>query len=84
MNEKKNRANIFRWEIWGILFVLVVGASLHFSFEWSGEFGVVGAFSAVNESVWLTIGIVLFGVFTFFPPEAGIFRDPETGGFGIK
>lgn len=26
---------------------------------------------------------VLFAVFTFFPPELGVFRDPLTGSFGI-
>jgi hypothetical protein len=43
---------IFRWEISGIIFVFLVGALLHFVFEWSGESIIVGAIASVNESVW--------------------------------
>ncbi len=39
-------------EVVGILFIIFFGASLHFTFEASGNNPVVGAFSAVNESVW--------------------------------
>lgn len=46
----KNR--ILKWEIYGIIFVFLVGALLHFVFEWSGESRIVGAFASVNESVW--------------------------------
>lgn len=31
----------------------------------------------------LIIGALLFAVFTFYTPEAGIFQDPVTGGYGI-
>ncbi len=43
---------ILKWELAGIIFVFLVGALLHFLFEWSGESRVVGAFASVNESVW--------------------------------
>ena len=46
----KNR--ILKWEIFGIIFVFLVGALLHFVFEWSGELRIVGAIASVNESVW--------------------------------
>ena len=46
----KNR--ILEWEIFGIIFVFLVGALLHFVFEWSGELRIVGAIASVNESVW--------------------------------
>jgi hypothetical protein len=36
----------------GIIFIIVLGSNLHFTFEWSGSQAVVGVFSAVNESVW--------------------------------
>jgi hypothetical protein len=43
---------ILKWEVSGIIFVFLVGALLHFIFEWSGELPVVGAIASVNESVW--------------------------------
>jgi len=46
----KNR--VLRWEVSGILFVFLLGALLHFLFEWSGESRIIGLFASVNESVW--------------------------------
>lgn len=43
---------ILKWEIFGIIFVFIIGALLHFVFEWSGESRIVGAIASVNESVW--------------------------------
>ena len=43
---------VLRWELSGIIFVFLVGALLHFVFEWSGESRIVGMFASVNESVW--------------------------------
>jgi len=40
------------WEVYGIIFVFIVGALLHFVFEWSGDSRIVGAIASVNESVW--------------------------------
>lgn len=33
--------------------------------------------------VIIIIGIVLFSLLSFFPPECPIFKDPVTGGYGI-
>ncbi len=35
-----------------MIFIIILGSVLHFTFEFSGHQPVVGAFSAVNESVW--------------------------------
>ena len=43
---------ILRYELFGMLFVSILGGLLHFTFELSGFNPIVGAFSAVNESVW--------------------------------
>lgn len=173
-----------RWEIWGIIFIVLIGGLLHFTFDISGRWLPLGIFSAVNESVWehlklafwpavfwtiieylffrrnnsdihsgffvakaigaylmpviivvifysyttftgdsilivdlssfviaviigqvvsyrlwcafryfrkynwlglvmLVVGASLFAMFTFFPPEVSLFRDPPSGGFGI-
>jgi hypothetical protein len=42
---------VLKWEVSGILFVFLLGALLHFLFEWSGESRVVGLFASVNEIV---------------------------------
>jgi hypothetical protein len=43
---------LLKWETGGIIFVFLVGALLHFVFEWSGDSRIVGAIASVNESVW--------------------------------
>lgn len=35
-----------------MVFIILLGSVLHFTFEWSGNQPIVGVFSAVNESVW--------------------------------
>jgi len=46
------RKYVLRWETSGVVFVFLLGALLHFVFEWSGESRIVGLFASVNESVW--------------------------------
>ena len=46
------RRRILFYESAGIVFIIVFGSILHFTFEWSGHQAIVGVFSAVNESVW--------------------------------
>jgi hypothetical protein len=180
----EQKVGILHWEMWGILFIVLLGSLLHFTFEFSGGWRPLSVISAVNESVWehlklafwpavfwgiiefffvrrpvrdtrsgfllakaigayvmpvvivavfysytaftgdsilavdlssfviavvigqivsyklwgwfkssallnplglamLIIGILLFAVFTFYPPRVGIFRDPVSGGYGI-
>ena len=43
---------VLKWEIGGIVFVFLLGALLHFVFEWSDESAPMGAIASVNESVW--------------------------------
>jgi len=50
--ERVNYRRILRWEMWGILFIVLFGALLHFTFELSGGWLPLGVISAVNESVW--------------------------------
>jgi len=46
------KKNIFRWELGGIAFIVVLGSVLHFAFEWSGRAIPIAPIAAVNESVW--------------------------------
>lgn len=59
------------WELAGFLFTAAAGVLLHFTFAWSGGNPLVGAFSAVNESTWehmklLMIPAFLFTILQFF------------------
>lgn len=59
------------WELSGILFLILVGSLLHFSFEWSNRLPLIGVFSPVNESVWehLKLGfwsLVLFSLIEYW------------------
>jgi hypothetical protein len=51
LSVSENRV-IWRYEWLGMVFISLLGGLLHFTFEMSGFNPVVGAFSAVNESVW--------------------------------
>lgn len=55
----------------GIVFTLVIGTLLHFMYEWTGESLIAAAFSAVNESLWehlklLVVPMLLFGIIEYF------------------
>lgn len=65
------RKRILRWEMSGILFIFLLGALLHFTFELSGFWKPLAVISAVNESVWehLKIGFwpaFIWGIVEFF------------------
>ncbi len=46
------KRTILAYEILGMVFIILLGSALHFTFEFSGNQPLVGIFSAVNESVW--------------------------------
>ncbi len=48
----RKKSEFFRWEMWGILFIVLLGSLLHFTFELSGGWRPLAIVSAVNESVW--------------------------------
>ncbi|MCX8182710.1 MAG: DUF6512 family protein [Candidatus Methanomethyliaceae archaeon] len=47
-----DKRKILMLELLGILFIVLLGSALHFTYDLSGNNPIVGAFSAVNESVW--------------------------------
>lgn len=51
---------IRRWQLAAFIFTAIVGTLLHFLFDWSGQFPLVGAVSAVNESVWEHMKLLFF------------------------
>ncbi len=49
---RPERKSTRSYELAGIVFIVIIGSMLHFTFELSGHQPLVGVFSAVNESVW--------------------------------
>jgi len=47
-----NNRSMLVYELIGMVFIIVLGSALHFTFELSDSQPIVGIFSAVNESVW--------------------------------
>lgn len=49
---KKDNKFLLKILIINTLIEFVLGTLLHFTFEWSNNNVIVGAFSSVNESTW--------------------------------
>lgn len=57
--------NMTCWAIGGFLFTSILGTLLHFAFEWSGGDTFVALFSAVNESIWEHMKLILVPMVVF-------------------
>ena len=49
----------------GFIFTGAGGTLLHFLYDWTGQNPVVGAFSAVNESIWEHMKLLFFPMLVF-------------------
>lgn len=56
---------IRNWQIIAVLFTLVLGTLLHFTYEWSENNQIVGTFSAINESTWEHLKLLSFPMLIF-------------------
>ena len=59
----KDMISYFSWESAMILFTIVLGILLHFTYQWSMNNPIVAAVSAVNESTWEHIKIAIWPAF---------------------
>jgi hypothetical protein len=57
-----------------MVFIIILGSILHFTFEWSGSQPIVGAFSAVNESVWEHLKLAFWPALLFMLIEYGLLK----------
>ncbi len=53
------------WQTVGLIFTSVMGTLLHFLFDWTGGNGAVALFSAVNESIWEHLKLLLYPMILF-------------------
>lgn len=56
---------IKKYQIWAVLFTIIVGSLLHFSYDWSGNSNIVALYSAVNESTWEHLKLIFFPMLIF-------------------
>ena len=68
------RQSVLAYELVGMVFIIILGSVLHFTFEWSGSQPVVGVFSAVNESVWEHMKLAFWPSLLFMVIEYGLFK----------
>lgn len=59
------KKSISFWQMVGFIATGVSGTLLHFLYDWSGQHPVVGAFSAVNESIWEHMKLLFFPMLVF-------------------
>jgi hypothetical protein len=65
-----------------MIFIIILGSVLHFTFGWSGGNPLVGAFSAVNESVWEHLKLVFWPALLFMLIEYVPLKK-ATNNFGL-
>lgn len=59
------KKSISFWQMIGFIATGIGGTLLHFFYDWSGQNPVVGAFSAVNESIWEHMKLLFFPMLVF-------------------
>jgi hypothetical protein len=74
MAHTSNRSTFF-YELVGMIFIIILGSVLHFTFEWSGNQPLVGLFSAINESVWEHLKLAFWPALLFALIEYPILKE---------
>jgi hypothetical protein len=82
--DQVNGKSVFVYELIGMVFIIILGSVLHFTFEWSGSYPVVGAFSAVNESVWEHLKLAFWPALLYLLIEYGLLRKLASNFFLAK
>jgi hypothetical protein len=53
------------WQLFGAIFIVLLGSFMHFLFELTGNWAPIGAIAAVNESVWEHLKLGYFPLIIF-------------------
>ena len=56
----QNKSYISKVELLNTFFIILLGALLHYTFEWSNNNLIIGTFSSVNESTWEHLKLLFF------------------------
>lgn len=80
----KSIMKIRSWEILGVVFTIIVGTLLHFTYDWTGQCALVGLFSAVNESTWEHLKLLFVPFFIWTIIEYFAFGENKKNFFPAK
>lgn len=73
---QRNCTQIKKWEIAEFIFIAIVGALLHFVYDWSGQNPAVGIIAPVSESTWEHLKLLFMPALLFtLIQEAVIGKD---------
>lgn len=78
------QARVRRWETVGIVFIILVGPTLHFAFEWSGYWRPIAWLATVNESVWEHLKLAFWPAVVFAMAEYVAFGARVPGFWAAK
>jgi len=76
--------SILIFELAGIVFIVLLGSALHFTFDLSGGNSFVAAFSAVNESVWEHLKLSFWPAVIYTVIEHGYLKKKARSFFPAK
>lgn len=82
--DSPQKRTILTYELIGTLFIIIIGSLLHFTFELSGFNPIVGAFSAVNESVWEHLKLGFWPLILYSAIEYWKIKDKSNNFFLAK
>ena len=69
------KKTILKWEILGILFIVILGSLFHFMFQLSNYWTPLGAIFPVNESVWEHLKLAYWPLIIFSVIEYYFIRE---------
>jgi hypothetical protein len=75
---------VFTYEFIGVVFIISLGSALHFTFALSGNQPIIGAFSAVNESVWEHLKLAFWPSLLLTAIEYPLLKKAATNFFTAK
>jgi len=72
------KKSTFKWELVGIVFIIIVGGALHFVFDFSGGWRPLALIAAVNESVWEHLKLGFWPALIYFLIEYRYIRKSSS------
>lgn len=64
-------------EVFGAIFIIAVGSVFHFMYDWTNHNKMVGFFTAVNESTWEHLKLIITPSFLWLIVEYHFYADNE-------